>query len=158
MSHFSLKSLSFYGVAITTVLGLFKIVTAYGETNIKATAKIDGSYEIVENKNLPDCLQDQKLNLIIEQSGIYLFGHLSLQPKSNQSHTIAIPLSGNFKKEEIVLSGTAKLDNCNSQLQLTIQAHKEKNNLIGQIKEKFNPTEGIFTAYQKQSKPESLEE
>jgi hypothetical protein len=33
MNHLSLKSLAFYGVAIGSVALLFKVVSAYGETN-----------------------------------------------------------------------------------------------------------------------------
>jgi hypothetical protein len=36
MSHFNAKTLSFYGIAIGSVLLLFKTVSAYGETKLKA--------------------------------------------------------------------------------------------------------------------------
>lgn len=55
MSHFNLKSLAFYGVAIGSVLVLFKTVTAYGESNLKAPDKIGGIYRL-EAQNLPECI------------------------------------------------------------------------------------------------------
>jgi hypothetical protein len=150
MSHFNLKSLSFYAIAISSVLILFKTVTAYGETKLKAPPHIDGTYQLLKTENLPDCLQGKKLTLNIEQSGIYLFGNLSVKSKSNQSHGLQIPLSGNFKEEKIMMSGKGSLVNCNSQLQLAIQGHKQKNNLVGQIKESTTNSEGVFLArYQK---------
>jgi len=84
MSHFNLKSLTFYGVMIGSVLILFNAVTAYGEKSLKAPPKISGTYELTSSK-LPDCLQSEKINLIIKQSGIYVFAHLDLSPPDNPS-------------------------------------------------------------------------
>jgi len=75
MNHLSLKSLAFYGIAIGSVSLLFKVVTAYGEANLKAPPAIAGSYRF-DAKNLPDCLKSDALVLTIEQSGVYLSGHL----------------------------------------------------------------------------------
>ncbi|MEG4204936.1 hypothetical protein QUA20_13510 [Microcoleus sp. Pol7_A1] len=75
MNHLSLKSLAFYGIAIGSVLLLFKVVTAYGETNLKAAPAIGGSYRF-DAKSLPECLESDSLVLTIEQSGVYLSGNL----------------------------------------------------------------------------------
>ena len=40
MNHLSLKSLAFYGIAIGSVALLFKVVSAYGETNLKAARQL----------------------------------------------------------------------------------------------------------------------
>jgi hypothetical protein len=68
MNHLSLKSLAFYGVAIGSVALLFKVVSAYGETNLKAAPAIGGSYRF-DAKSLPECLKSDSLVLTIEQSG-----------------------------------------------------------------------------------------
>ncbi len=158
MSHFSAKSLTFYGVAISSVLVLFKVVSAYGETNLTAAPEIGGLYPIVESQNLPDCLAAQKLNLTVEQSGIYLFGNLAVQSKSSETNKIEVPLSGDFKNQEIIMSGKGNLANCDSELQLTIQGHREKDNLIGKIKDNSSGSEGTFIAHYQEVKSDSSEE
>ncbi len=75
MNHLSLKSLAFYGIAIGSVSLLFKVVSAYGEANLKAAPAIAGSYRF-DPKNLPECLKSDSLVLTIEQSGVYLSGNL----------------------------------------------------------------------------------
>ncbi|MGL5035098.1 MAG: hypothetical protein ACRC6M_14995 [Microcystaceae cyanobacterium] len=86
MSHFNLKSLAFYGAMIGSVLILFKFVTTYGESNLKAATNLSGDYPL-KSETLPDCLKGQNLNLLIEQSGRYLFGKLTLTANSPQSPT-----------------------------------------------------------------------
>ncbi|QFS47250.1 hypothetical protein GXM_04740 [Nostoc sphaeroides CCNUC1] len=54
MNHFNLKSLIFYGVAISSVLVLFKTVTVYGENNLKAPPAINGRYRLTLSENLPN--------------------------------------------------------------------------------------------------------
>ncbi|HCV32463.1 MAG TPA: hypothetical protein DGO89_21270 [Microcoleaceae bacterium UBA9251] len=90
MSHFNLKSLAFYGIAIGSVTLLFKVVTAYGETNLKAAPAIAGDYRF-DAQNLPECLKSDSLVLTIEQSGVYLSGNL----KSDNS-----PVDGKKNAEE----------------------------------------------------------
>ncbi len=75
MNHLSLKSLAFYGIAIGSVSLLFKVVSAYGEANLKAAPAIAGSYRF-DAKSLPECLKSDSLVLTIEQSGVYLSGNL----------------------------------------------------------------------------------
>lgn len=62
-------------MAISSVVVLFKVVTAYGETNLKAPPAIGGPYRI-STQNLPGCLKANRLVLNIKQSSIYLFGSL----------------------------------------------------------------------------------
>jgi hypothetical protein len=151
MSHFNTKSLSFYGVAISSVLLLFKTVSAYGETNLKAQPNINGTYQFVQTENLPDCLQEKQLNLNIEQSGIYLFGNLAVQSES-EGETGEIPLSGDFKENQIIMSGKGNVTDCNTGIELTIQGQPENQNLVGQIKDNAKGTEGAFVAKYQESK------
>lgn len=146
MSHFSKKSLLFYGVAISSVLLLFKVVSTYGENKLHAASKIGGNYKLVDSQNLHKCLQEKKLTLNIEQSGIYLFGHLVVADLSGKQKTVEIPLSGDFKEPTIIMAGIGSPDGCNSPLQLAIQGQKQNTNLVGTIQEMASGTEGIFTA------------
>ncbi len=75
MNHLSLKSLAFYGISVAFVAVLFKVVSAYGEANLKAAPAIAGSYRF-DGKSLPECLKSNSLVLTIEQSGVYLSGNL----------------------------------------------------------------------------------
>jgi hypothetical protein len=156
MSHFNAKTLSFYGVAIGSVLLLFKTVSAYGETKLKAPPNIDGSYQFLQTENLPNCLQDQQLKLNVEQSGVYLFGNLAVQPKSGEEQAVEIPFNGNFKDNQLIMSGKGNLANCDSRVQLTIQGEHDQENLVGQIKDDLAKTEGAFVAkFQKSKLPSS---
>jgi hypothetical protein len=156
MSHFNLKTLSFYGVAIGSVLVLFKVVSTYGEKNLIAASEIGGLYQIVENQNLPDCLADQKLNLTIEQSGVYLFGNLADQAvAADDKSRPTFPLSGNFKNEEIVMAGQGQLASCDPGLQLTIQGRRDQNSLVGTIQETSGAAAGSFIAQYQEVKEES---
>lgn len=173
MSHFSPKTLSFYGVAIGSVLLLFKTVSAYGETKLKAPPHIDGSYQFLQTENLPDCLKDQQLKLTVEQSGVYLFGNLevtspgvspgvdddrAVQPKSSPEKGVEIPFNGSFENKQMIMSGKGNVASCDSPLQLTVQGTHEKENLVGQIKDDAAKTEGAFVAKFQKSKLPSSEE
>lgn len=153
MSHFNAKTLSFYGVAISSVLLLFKTVSAYGETNLEAPPNINGTYQFIQTENLPDCLQEKQLNLNIEQSGIYLFGNISIQSKSDREIE-EIPLSGDFKDNEIIVSVKGNVTGCDTGIELTIQGQPENQNLAGQIKDNAKGTEGAFVAKYQESKSE----
>jgi hypothetical protein len=163
MSHFSAKTLSFYGIAIGSVLLLFKTVSAYGETKLNAPPHIDGSYQFLQTENLPTCLQDKQLKLEVEQSGVYLFGNLevapshAVQPKSALGELVEIPFSGNFQDNQIIMSGTGKVANCNSPVQLTVMGKQEQENLVGQIKDDVATTEGAFVAKFQKSELSSSE-
>lgn len=152
MSHFNAKTLSFYGIAIGTVLLLFRTVSVYGETKLKAPVNIDGSYQFIEAENLPSCLQDQQLELNIEQSGIYLFGNITTNAKSSAQQVSEIPMSGDFQEHQVIMSGKGNLANCDSPLQLTIQGEHQKHDLVGTIKDDLIKSEGTFIAKYQQSK------
>lgn len=117
MSHFSLKSLAFYGVAIGSVVLLFNGVSRYGETRLKAPPKVEGRYRI-SAQNLPGCLKSDALVLNIQQSGIYLFGSLFPANFSEQQVTIAEEkpsLAGLSNSQQLTLEGSAtELASCNN--------------------------------------------
>jgi hypothetical protein len=161
MSHFNVKTLSFYSIAIGSVLLLFKVVSTYGETKLNAAPNIDGSYQFLQAQDLPDCLQGQQLKLNIEQSGIYLFGNLevallgkttgvydnrAVQLQSKPGSVVKIPLSGDLKDHQVIMSGKGNVPGCEAQLQLAIQGKHENHNLVGQIKDNLSQTEGTFSA------------
>lgn len=71
MNLFSAKSIGLYSLAIASAIVFFKVVTSYGEANIKAPISIAGDY-LITAQNLPNCFQKQPLFLRLQQSGIYL--------------------------------------------------------------------------------------
>lgn len=151
MSHFNLKTLTFYGVMIGSVLLLFKGVTAYGE-NLKAPKAIGGTYQLTSS-DLPDCLQSERLMLTIEQSGLYIAATLNLEPiKSSKPSTSetgnltksdaiapkpqTIKLNGMMQSQPFTLSGkTAQLGNCLAAKpgvaeEIQLQTRFQENNLL----------------------------
>jgi hypothetical protein len=148
MSHFNLKSLTFYGVAISSVVILFKIVTVYGEKNLKAPPAIQGAYRI-PTQHLSHCLKADELTLKLEQSGIYLSGFLlpSFAQNASPKNTDEKPsLSGKWqnKNANVTLSGLVPgLNPClsshnaissqtNQQL-VNVKAYWEQDTLKGQL-------------------------
>lgn len=100
------KSLIFYGVAITFVLTLFKVVTAYGEGSLKAPTSINGRYRLYTQN--PNCLKSNAPILAIQQSGIYLNG--SLLPASIDAQQLTTAeqkpsLTGVMSNNQISLAG-----------------------------------------------------
>ncbi len=107
MNHLSLKSLAFYGIAIGSVSLLFKVVSAYGEANLKAPPAIAGSYRF-DAKSLPECLKSDTLTLTIEQSGVYLSGNLrsgNSNPEPEKTAEEKPSLSGKWENQGLSLSG-----------------------------------------------------
>ncbi len=107
MSHFNIKSLAFYGIAIGSVAVLFKVVTVYGETNLKAAPPIAGSYRF-DPRNLPKCLKSDVLVLTIEQSGVYLSGNLRSGSSVSDPKTTTEEkpfLAGKWENQGLNLSG-----------------------------------------------------
>jgi hypothetical protein len=107
MNHLSLKSLAFYGIAIGSVSLLFKVVSAYGETKLKAPPAIAGSYRF-DAKSLPECLTSDSLVLTIEQSGVYLSGNLRSVSSEAEREKIAEEtpsLHGKWETQGLSLSG-----------------------------------------------------
>ncbi|MBW4615181.1 MAG: hypothetical protein KME21_18290 [Desmonostoc vinosum HA7617-LM4] len=104
MNHFNFKSLTFYGVAIGSVLLLFKAVTAYGENHLQASPMISDRYRLTLIEKLPNCEKSDKLMLNIQQSGIYL--NASLLPlNTNAENEKNLTLTGIFKNQQLSLSG-----------------------------------------------------
>ena len=107
MIHLNVKLLSFYGISLAIVAVLFKVVTAYGETNLNAPPALAGSYRF-EAKNLPECLKSDALVLTIEQSGVYLNGNLRSGGSEGDREKIAEEkpsLVGKWENQGLSLSG-----------------------------------------------------
>lgn len=159
--HFNLKSLTFYAVAIGSVVTLFSIVSAYGEKNLKAPPAISGLYPIAATA-LPDCLGSQPLVLHIQQSGSYVSA--ALKPNSGTESESASaeekhPLSGRFTNQQVLLTGpTPNLPNCQSQnsaASATIRGQFANKTLTGEIQLSSVPQAIAFTAKQEAPKPTS---
>ncbi len=155
LKNIKIKSLAFYGCSIGAVLILFKVVTSYGENNLKAPPAIDGNYIV---KNLPGCANNQDFVLDINQSGIYLSGSLLPQNSSKLLERSAEKkpfLDGRWQEEQINLSGlfnTVKL--CPGQQTagatasklINIQATVQGETLTGKITFDSMPKAVTFTA------------
>ncbi len=153
MHHFNLKSLTLYGTMIGGVFLLFKLVSAYGENQLKAPPKISGNY-LIQLKNPPKCLEQKDLMLTIEQSGIYLFA--ALFPGESNPKTIKSQLNGNLSNQQFILSGTPdQALNCSPSF-LQINGTLNKQTLLGQIQGKALPNpvlfQGSLKAYSKSNK------
>jgi hypothetical protein len=136
--NFNWKSFVFYVVTIASVLILFKGVTAYGESQLKAPVTIGGDYSL-KLDTPPNCLKNKDLTLKIEQSGIYIFANLALEkPENNQ---IIIPLTGKFKDQKMIVSGILNpLVLCLSDVlptsnKLTLTGEFKDKILMGQLQE-----------------------
>lgn len=147
MSHFNIKSLAFYGVAIGSVLILFKVVSAYGESNLKAPIAIGNRYRLNFTQTLPECLRSTNLVLNIEQSGIYLNGSLlPAEINAQSASTGAISLTGLLDNQQLNLSGSVSgLAQCRTD-QVQIQSRIQGENLIGQLRLPSIPGTINFTA------------
>ncbi|OUL21182.1 hypothetical protein BV372_32020 [Nostoc sp. T09] len=108
MNHFNLKSLAFYGIAIGSVLLLFKTVSAYGETNLKAPPAINNRYRLTLADDIPNCEKPDALILNLQQSGIY-FNASFLPANTDAEIATSNPkndsLSGILRNKELSLSG-----------------------------------------------------
>ncbi len=111
MPKFHFKSLAFYAIAISSVLLLFKIVTNYGENNLKAPVAISGRYRLTKLENLPNCQKPDSLILNIQQSGMFLNGSLlsatnaeELSPTSENN----LSLVGKLNNQQFRLSGKVR--------------------------------------------------
>ncbi|MEH1838140.1 MAG: hypothetical protein V7L20_05130 [Nostoc sp.] len=154
MNHFNFKSLTFYGVAIISVLLLFKIVSAYGENNLKAPPTVSGRYRLTLAENLPNCEKSSTLTLNIQQSGIYLNASI-LSANANADTDEKHSLAGIFRNQQLNLSGkVGKSILCNiSRPQndplnsVTIQMQLvDKSNITGQLTVNGIPQPLPFTA------------
>ena len=163
-SHFNFKSLTFYGVAIGSVLLLFNAVSAYGEAKLKAPAPIGKRYLLSYTQN-PNCLKSDALVLTIEQSGIYLNGSL-LPAKTDAQRAKAgsekPSLTGQLSNQQLSLTGTVPSSTLctnpvsqaetsapsqdNSFSSVTIQSRVEGKNLEGKMTVSGIPEAIEFTA------------
>lgn len=168
MSHFNLKSLAFYGIAIGSVVLLFKGVSNYGETRLKAPPKLDGNYQI-NAQNFPGCLKSDTLVLRIQQSGIYLFGSLLPANLNEQQVTIAEEkpsLAGLLDSQKLRLEGSAdQLTSCIKAAKATtasdtnfvkIEGQVAGKTFKGQMSHSSLPRAVEFTAEREESAPQPV--
>ena len=166
MHHFNFKSLAFYGVTIASVLLLFKVVTAYGESNLKAPPAINGRYRLVFSENLPICEKSDVLILDIQQSGIYLNGFLL--PADAKTSETDNHLTGRLTNQQLSLAGkvlqTTICNSTGSQTQANTRPQNnsfnlvklqiqlvDKTHFIGQMNLIGNPRGIAFTATQQKN-------
>jgi hypothetical protein len=89
LNHLNRRSLTFYGVAITSVVILFQAVSTYGEANLKAPPDLRGQYQVAVTPAL-DCLQTagasqpSLLLLTLQQSGIYMTADLRVVKNASE--------------------------------------------------------------------------
>lgn len=134
MSHFSPKSLAFYGCAIGSVVALFSLTTAYGEAHLQAPEAVDGRYPLTL-QSAPACLQGKPLVLAVQQSGIYLTGFLLATDASEQT-TKALEqrpsLSGRWENQQFSLAGPlVHLPGC--QTRVRIEGLYQQGTLSGKL-------------------------
>lgn len=167
MSHFNAKTLSFYGIAISSVVVLFNVVSAYGNANLKAPRFMGGGYRI-DAQNLPGCLKSDTLVLDIKQSGIYLVG--SLLPAKTDARTATIAdekpsLHGRLNNQQLNLEGEIPwITSCNNSagqadasrrpLSVKIQGVVNEETLTGQIALSSTSTAAEFTSRREAQKEE----
>ena len=146
-SHFTLKSLSFYGGTIAFVVILFSMVTAYGEANLKAPQKIDGRYQIPAQA-LPGCLKSEQLILLVQQSGIYLTGSLLTADTADtlgKRATERPSMTGNWENQRLTLHGNASyLPKCQGEVRM--QGTIAQQTLNGTLNFSAAPGDMPFTA------------
>jgi hypothetical protein len=154
MKKFNFKSLIISGIAIASVLILFKTVTAYGENHLQANPIIPNRYHLTLQKNLPNCQKANTLVLNIQQSGIFL--NASLLPLNNNVNTEKqLPLKGILKNQQLDLAGnidTATLCQIPARQNISVQtiaiqmSQLNQDNIPGQLKINNIPTTLEFTA------------
>lgn len=158
-SHFSFKSLSFYAIAIGSVLLLFNVVSAYGESRLKAPSSIGGRYRLVFVNSLPGCAKPEPLLLQIDQSGVYANGVIlpaSTATENPMSAEEKLTLTGLFRDRQLNLSGTVpQAVLCNQSLasgtkMVDINSQIEGEKIVGEIAIDAQPQKTQFTA-QKQA-------
>jgi hypothetical protein len=120
MNVFSVRSIGLYILAIGGAIGFFHVVTSYGETNIKAPIAIAGNYLITAN-NLPTCLQQKKLLIKLQQSGIYLNASVIDERQALTTGKDSLPtFSGRLNVQQFNLIGLLPTTICNQLSHLKI--------------------------------------
>lgn len=152
MNHLNPKTLAFYGTAIGSVVGLFMVVTAYGNANLKAPEKIAGDYSL--KAQWPGCLKANSPVLRLTQSGIYLTGsffedgtaEIATSSEENPS------LTGQFQGKELSLAGSVPHTSCPEDTKVAINGSVDQLTLSGQLN--FNSAPSVeFTAQRKAEVP-----
>lgn len=140
-SHFK-THLIFYVVAVSSVLGLFRLTSAYGEANLTAAPNLNGRYVTTETP--PGCPENSRLAVTVQQSGIYLNGAAELEPAAAPPPTKPLQpdqlsLHGRWQ-QQIMLSGrTPAFELCEGNLstvEIAVQgtvAETPKPTLTGQL-------------------------
>ena len=155
-NHFNLKSLSFYGGAIAFVVILFSVVTAYGETHLKAPQKMDGRYQLAA-QDLPGCLKSEQLILLVQQSGRYLTGSLlaSDTVETLDKRAAERPsMTGNWENQRLTLHGDASyLPKCQGEVRM--QGTIAQQTLNGTLNLSAAPGDIPFTAKLEAPQPQA---
>jgi hypothetical protein len=155
-SHFKTHAI-FYAVAVSIVLGLFRLTSAYGEANLQAPPNINGRY--LTSEAPPGCPDATRLVITVQQSGIYLNGALALtqlEPTAEVHRSDHLTLNGRWQ-EQLTLSGpTNAFVTCNlpAATEVTLQAMAQSSpeaSLTGQLNID-SATSWSFTA-QRQATP-----
>jgi hypothetical protein len=103
MNRSQIKSLIFYGGTIAFVIGLFSLVTSYGETNLKTAQSIAGEY-LLTLPSSSNCKSQEPIALSIQQSGVYVAASMTKQT-SNQATFKPMTLSGKWQNQRLNLAG-----------------------------------------------------
>jgi hypothetical protein len=105
LSHFDRKSLIFYGVAISSVVTLFSVVSRYGTARLKAPIAIEGNYQLQVEPS-EQCSEPPALELRLQQSGIFVNGVLTAAgPESDKAGGEPFSLDGSWRSPELDLAG-----------------------------------------------------
>jgi hypothetical protein len=105
MKSSQLKYLAFYGGTIAFVLGLFTVVTTYGETHLQTAPSIEGNYLLALPISAP-CGGGTPVTLTLQQSGVYVAAAL-VNPALPRNQTAFKPmtLSGQWRNQQLSLTG-----------------------------------------------------
>jgi hypothetical protein len=105
MKAAQLKYLAFYGGTIAFVLGLFTVVTSYGETYLKAAQSVEGNYLLTLPPTV-DCGGSVPVTLAVQQSGMYVAAAL-VNPALPHAQTAfkSMTLSGQWQNQQLILAG-----------------------------------------------------
>jgi hypothetical protein len=107
LSHFDRKSLIFYGVAISSVVTLFSVVSRYGTTRLQAPTAIGGNYQL-QIEPSEQCSEPPSLQLRLQQSGVFVNGALvadSTEAKSAEAGGEPFNLDGSWRSPDLNLVG-----------------------------------------------------
>ncbi len=108
----NLRFFVFYVASFGIGIGIFQLVTHYGNTQLQAPQRIAGHYQLTTIEP-PACIPPAGMVLDILQSGVYLNGSLLLANQTPQTGEggeradTRPPLSGQWQREQLVLSGDA---------------------------------------------------